>query len=109
MFTIIFILLIDFFAFFFIGYGIYVLMKKTPGSYLWNKPIKYVPKNKLKQYNRAISFLYILTGLCFFIVGIVGINFNIRLASLLLIIIISAVIPTLLTIQILFINPQYKK
>lgn len=109
MFLIVFVLLIDICAFFFIGYGFFVLTQKRTCSYILSKPIKDINQIKIKQYNRAISFLYILTGLCFFIVGIVATNINIRISAILLIIVVVAIIPTLSSIQNMFINPQFKK
>lgn len=108
MFELIYIILVDLCAFFFIGYGIYILNKETPSTFLWNKTIKNIEKENIKKYNKGISLLYIFFGLCFFIVGILSTYVNFNISRIALIFVIFIVIPILSTLQV-FIISKWKK
>lgn len=108
MFSTIFIILIDILALFFIFYAIYVLNSKKPASFMWNKPVDNIKKEYIKNYNRGISFLYVLLGLCFFVVGLISMHVNYRISAIALIVIIVAIIPTLSSLQI-FIQARYEE
>ena len=105
----IYIILIDIIAFFFVGYGFYTLNKKNPSTFMWNKPVKNVKPEYIKQHNRGIALLYMFLGLCFFIVGIISTYFSFRLSTFALLFVIVAIIPTLSSIQVIFLNDKYKK
>mgnify|MGYP006988977003 CR=1 FL=1 len=108
MFELIYIILVDLCAFFFVGYGIYILNKKNPSTFLWNKAIKNIEEKNLKNYNKGISILYILFGLCFFIVGILSTYVSFNISRIALIFVLFIVIPILSTLQV-FIISKWKK
>ena len=105
MFYTIYTILINICSFFFIFYGIYILTLKKATVFLWNKPVNNITK-KFKQYNRCVAFLYVLLGLFFSVDNLIFMYVNTRLASICLVLIIAAVIPTFVSIQT-FIASRY--
>lgn len=98
MFFTVYTILINICSFIFIFYGIYILTLKKASTFLWNKSVKNITK-KFKQYNRCIAFLYVLLGLFFSIDNLIFMYINTKIASICLIFIIVAVIPTFSSIR----------
>lgn len=95
MFSLIYIIVIDICAFFFIGYGIYGLNSKKPIPFLFVQSKSELKVSNIKQFNRGVSIFHIFFGLCLLIVGIIATYFNLRVASIVLLLVLLVCIPTL--------------
>ena len=95
MFSLIYIIIVDICALFFVGYGIYGLNNKKPIPFLFAQNKTKLTISDIKQFNRGVSILHVFFGLCLLIVGLIATYLNLRIASIILLIVLFACIPSL--------------
>ena len=97
------------FAFFCLMMGIYSNFNKKPAPFLFNKKnLKNEDISNLKMFNMAVSILWLIYAVSFMVIGLIAYYYNMKLASILLIIYIVAISPVLSYIYLIICNKYVK-
>lgn len=105
-----FLIFIYLFAFFCLIMGIYSNFNKKPAFFLFNKKdLKKENISNLKMFNLAVSILWLIYAVSFMVIGLIAYYYNMKLASILLIIYIVAISPILSYIYLIICNKYVKR
>ena len=82
---------------------------KKPAPFLFNKKnLKNEDISNLKMFNMAVSILWLIYAVSFMVIGLIAYYYNIKIASILLIIYIVAISPVLSYIYLIICNKYVK-